>query len=1779
MEETCEVEKIIGRRICLAKKTEYLVFWRGYGVNECQWVPSTDMECDQAVVQFERECFNLRKAWRLGHAVPSIDRFENEGIATLVDKAHEIYAGDISPFEDVTGDFRFKGSGHGPVEPPLAPGARRAAAGQKQRSWQVATHGWGRVPGEASGARISRIRGLISDPSGKVYYIVEWSDGASSWERPSAFGDARAALHEYEGQRYERERKELVERFQQSKIKADASIVQPREPKSMIEKSSMRPGRVPVQRISAPAQAARDLPGTAIMRSPLPAGAPAREWFNIGTSKLLGVDSMPGASDSDIPLMAATLAAAAISRSADSDAGSDASSDSNASDFPLIKSTLSNRATRRVRDPAYDQSSSSDTDSSDTPLALVLLGARAGGTSSRLRRRPWDNQAARRPVAYVYIDHAEGEVVGGYKTAARAPDTDLVLASAPSSPELDQLSLHQTRRAAESSDDSRVDGITKRQCSYCSVDAALPVGGNVRQLHCTACGLSYHSACYRQLAARFDSVDADADNTAAAAGDFVCRFCNEYGERGAELYLTWRTACTPQLVEGDALALGHVDVIVKWRDVSYRHLAWVPLVWLSSTRRSPLLRGIKARILAGESPPSLESKVDSNYYLPAYIIGVRPARISLIARRQQRLEGSATDIPSDKWVLYTSYEKVWVVWQGLDMSEATWEVPPDPLTDTAEYLSWYDAFVAWRNAEMVSLNCQRGLPLGERGDRRIVDFKQQPHFVEGGQLKDYQLEGANWLWRHWKEGKSAILADEMGMGKTIQLIAFLLMVYHSTVPDRYKGADVTASNTGVFPFLVVVPTTLVANWAREFSTWAPSLVVAQLSGQAANRDLQLEHTLFHKSGAGKRDLRCHVVLTSYEAISSAAGSAAMLAANIHWQVVVVDEGHRLKNDQTKTHQALLKFRTRQRVVLTGTPLQNHLRELFCIMAFIDEAHFGNADALAARFDANKASDIAAVKDLLRPYILRRTKKEHLSLMPPKFEVILPVSMTKLQRELYKATLARNVPLLRKISAVLNTGGGDAQPDSESAEGDVETRRGARQRTAPPAVAPRPKKPVMLSLNNLLMEVRRIVSHPYLVRNVEPEFPSEAEKHRRLIDSSGKLSLVHQLLPELKARGHRVLLFAQFKDTLDIFEDYLSGEGIGYERIDGDTPQQLRQVRVSAFNAPRSPALVFLSSTRTGGLGLNLTSADTVIIYDCDFNPQVDIQAMARAHRIGQTKPVSVFKLVTSDSAEERIVAMATRKLVLDHLVIQSMDSPVAPADEEAQPGDIEQALRHGASQLFGADSEERAQATSIKYDRARIVALLDEFQRELDAEVERAASTAKRAADPAKNQASDFARVWTLDKDGSVSSVVVDPEASATGDAEDPDVWDRLLELAADSTGASAGGLDPTSEEVGGRMLRTRKRRVVYADDGNDRRSSLRVDADRDYVDAGGEGVDLDDEDSSVSDSSDLAVTNGASDGPGTSATAEPCAVVRVSQPTLISVVCMHWKQLVARYSSTDSAGYQPTEAQGQEIVKLFDEVRRLQTPLQGDIPGDGSPPLFFPVPTNMRLRQGSQLPVQPINKDCPVCSGTKHERSYCPFIHDPRLIEAITRVQQMNNYWQHPHYHNFVVWYTVQYLWFVLSHVEGERVNADNCRRYPEYALDATPYITAVKRVRLERSQNMHKRRRLQEQARMLTALNADARRAASDDIFADGGGSSADDLYSTPDAAIVPPTRSFALSPSTGNEYSWFFASLCQLCSIAAPRTEGSIAAMKQSLATLCQLRNDTLGSARANLRKKLP
>lgn len=396
----------------------------------------------------------------------------------------------------------------------------------------------------------------------------------------------------------------------------------------------------------------------------------------------------------------------------------------------------------------------------------------------------------------------------------------------------------------------------------------------------------------------------------------------------------------------------------------------------------------------------------------------------------------------------------------------------------------------------------------------------------------------------------------------------------------------------------------------------------------------------------------------------------------------------------------------------GTPLQNNARELFNLLQFIDPAH--RAEALEQEYqdiDNQKAKEI---HQLIRPYILKRTKAQVLKFLPPLGQVIVPVSMTVLQEKLAQATLQRNPEL---IEAVL----GDSQVNKKDRK----------------------------SLNNILMELRKIICHPYCFnRDVEVRGLPRDQEHEQLVTASGKLVLLSIMLPKLKARGHRVLIFSQFLENLTILEDFLAGIGLSCLRIDGSDSSRIKQKKIDDYNRPESPIFAMLLSTRAGGVGINLATADTVIIYDPDYNPHQDLQAISRAHRIGQQNKVLCFQLVTDDSVEALTMQAGRKKMALDHALIDKMD------DEDDGAEDVESILKKGAAALFAKERKK------IVHDSASVDKLLDRSN---------LVSNATDEDESTENQFS-FARVWEGDD-------LVDNKFQDESDVPvlDADEWTRIL--------------------------------------------------------------------------------------------------------------------------------------------------------------------------------------------------------------------------------------------------------------------------------------------------------------------------------------------------------------------------------------------------------------------
>uniref|UniRef100_A0A672RRP4 SWI/SNF-related matrix-associated actin-dependent regulator of chromatin subfamily A member 5-like n=1 Tax=Sinocyclocheilus grahami TaxID=75366 RepID=A0A672RRP4_SINGR len=501
-------------------------------------------------------------------------------------------------------------------------------------------------------------------------------------------------------------------------------------------------------------------------------------------------------------------------------------------------------------------------------------------------------------------------------------------------------------------------------------------------------------------------------------------------------------------------------------------------------------------------------------------------------------------------------------------------------------------------------------------------FDESPSYVKNGKLRDYQVRGLNWLISLYENGINGILADEMGLGKTLQTISLLgYMKHYRNIPG---------------PHMVLVPKSTLYNWMNEFKRWVPSLRAVCLIGDRDERTAFFRDTLL----PGEWD----VCVTSYEMLIIERA----VFKKFNWRYLVIDEAHRIKNEKSKLSEIVREFKTTNRLLLTGTPLQNNLHELWALLNFLLPDVFNSSEDFDSWFDTNNClGDTKLVERLhtvLRPFLLRRIKADVEKSLLPKKEIKMYIGLSKMQREWYTKILMKDID-------ILNSAG----------------------------------KMDKMRLLNVLMQLRKCCNHPYLFDGAEPGPPYTTDLH--LVVNSGKMVVLDKLLPKLKEQGSRVLIFSQMTRVLDILEDYCMWRNYGYCRLDGQTAHDERQISINAFNEPNSSKFLFMLSTRAGGLGINLATADVVIIYDSDWNPQVDLQAMDRAHRIGQKKQVRVFRFITDNTVEERIVERAEMKLRLDSIVIQQ-GRLVDPNTSKLGKDEMLSIIRHGATHVFASKESE-----------------------------------------------------------------------------------------------------------------------------------------------------------------------------------------------------------------------------------------------------------------------------------------------------------------------------------------------------------------------------------------------------------------------------------------------------------------------------------------------------------
>jgi SWI/SNF-related matrix-associated actin-dependent regulator of chromatin subfamily A member 5 len=444
-----------------------------------------------------------------------------------------------------------------------------------------------------------------------------------------------------------------------------------------------------------------------------------------------------------------------------------------------------------------------------------------------------------------------------------------------------------------------------------------------------------------------------------------------------------------------------------------------------------------------------------------------------------------------------------------------------------------------------------------------------------------------------------------------------------------------------YVFVDVLLICLLVVWSR-----CPTLRGIRFHGDKAERE-ELKATVLNPSTRAE-DRDWDVCVTTYEIFNLEVNAFRRMA----WRYLIIDEAHRLKNEDSQFSTNIRVLNTEHRLLLTGTPLQNNLHELWALLNFLLPDVFSSSEEFDEWFNLDvddteaKQRMISQLHKILRPFMLRRLKADVEKSLLPKTETILFTGLSVMQKNLYRQILLRDI---------------DQINGSMAAAGNGSNSQGGRT-----------------AILNIVMQLRKCCNHPYLFPGIEDRTLNPYGDH--LFNNCGKMNLLDKLLKKLKERGNRVLIFSQMTRMLDILEDYFALREYSYCRIDGNTTYDDREDRIAAYNAPGSEIFIFLLSTRAGGLGINLQTADTVIIYDSDWNPQADLQAQDRCHRIGQKKQVHVYRLVTDDTVEVKVVERAQQKLKLDAMVVQQ--GRLAEKEKKMTKNDLLDTLRFGADSIF-----------------------------------------------------------------------------------------------------------------------------------------------------------------------------------------------------------------------------------------------------------------------------------------------------------------------------------------------------------------------------------------------------------------------------------------------------------------------------------------------------------------
>uniref|UniRef100_A0A6Q2ZNP9 DNA helicase n=1 Tax=Esox lucius TaxID=8010 RepID=A0A6Q2ZNP9_ESOLU len=965
-----------------------------------------------------------------------------------------------------------------------------------------------------------------------------------------------------------------------------------------------------------------------------------------------------------------------------------------------LKIKLGGFNSKRKRSSSEEDEPEVESDFDDASMNSVSVSDGSNSRSSRSKKKPKSKPKKKKVDEdadgyetdhqdYCEVCQQGGEIIlcdtcpRAYHMVCLDPDMENAPEGTWSCPHCEKEGKQWEAREEGSEEEEEVEAEPEEDDHHMEFCRVCKDGGEL--LCCDSCPSSYHIHCLNPPLPEIPN------------GEWICPRCTCPPMKGkVQKILTWRWGDPPPPTpiprppdlpadQPDPPPLAgrpEREFFAKWSNMSYWHCSWVSelqlelhcqVMFRNYQRKNDMDEPPSIDFGEGDEEKSTKRKAKDPLYAKMeekyYRFGIKMAWMMI-----HRILNHSQDKKNNVHYL--------IKWKDLPYDQATWEAEDMDIPEFDVFKLQY-----WNHRElMMGEDGKPGKKIKVKGKMKRLDrppenpvvdptikFERQPEYLDstGGNLHPYQLEGLNWLRFSWAQGTDTILADEMGLGKTVQTAVFLYSLYKE---GHSKG-----------PFLVSAPLSTIINWEREFEMWAPDMYVVTYVGDKDSRAVIRENEFSFEDNAirgGKRaskmkkdsSVKFHVLLTSYELITI---DMAILGS-IDWACLVVDEAHRLKNNQSKFFRVLNNYPLQHKLLLTGTPLQNNLEELFHLLNFLTPERFSNLEGFLEEFaDIAKEDQIKKLHDMLGPHMLRRLKADVFKHMPSKTELIVRVELSPMQKKYYKFILTRNFEALN-------------------------TRSGGNQ----------------VSLLNVVMDLKKCCNHPYLfpVAAMEaPKMPNGMYDGSALTKSAGKLTLLQKMMRKLKDGGHRVLIFSQMTKMLDLLEDFLENEGYKYERIDGGITGGMRQEAIDRFNAPGAPQFAFLLSTRAGGLGINLATADTVIIYDSDWNPHNDIQAFSRAHRIGQNKKVMIYRFVTKASVEERITQVAKKKMMLTHLVVRpGLGSKTGSMSKQ----ELDDILKFGTEELFkdelgkgdkeGENKEEDSQV--IHYDDEAVDRLLDRNQ-------------------------------------------------------------------------------------------------------------------------------------------------------------------------------------------------------------------------------------------------------------------------------------------------------------------------------------------------------------------------------------------------------------------------------------------------------------------------------------